>query len=48
MITVAQATSIWNIGIQTSAAQNVLAVGFMEKLLGQSVSWLEWLVAGVA
>jgi sodium-dependent dicarboxylate transporter 2/3/5 len=46
MITVAQATSIWNIGIQTSAAQNVLAVGFMQKLLGQSVTWLEWLVAG--
>lgn len=46
MITVAQATSIWNIGIQTSAAQNVLAVGFMQKLLGQSVSWLEWLLAG--
>jgi sodium-dependent dicarboxylate transporter 2/3/5 len=46
MITVAQATSIWNIGIQTSAAQNVLAVGFMQKLLGESVSWFEWLVAG--
>jgi anion transporter len=46
MITVAQATSIWNIGIQTSAAQNVLAVGFMQKLLGQSPTWIEWLVAG--
>jgi anion transporter len=46
MITVAQATSIWNIGIQTSAAQNVLAAGFMQKLLGQSVTWLEWLIAG--
>jgi len=46
MIVVAQATSIWNIGIQTSAAQNVLAVGFMQKLLGKSVTWAEWLVAG--
>jgi len=46
MITVAQATSIWNIGILTSAAQNLLTNGFMTKLLGVRVSWLQWLVAG--
>jgi anion transporter len=46
MIVVAQGTSIWNIGIQTSAAQNVLAAGFMHKLLGTSVTWMEWLIAG--
>ena len=46
MIVVAQATSIWNVGIQTAAAQNLLTVGFMEKMLGQRVSWIDWLVAG--
>nr|WP_256836496.1 DASS family sodium-coupled anion symporter [Pseudomonas oleovorans] len=46
MILVAQATSIWNVGIQTSAAQNLLTAGFMQKLLGQSVTWTDWLIAG--
>jgi len=47
MILVAQATSIWNVGIQTSAAQNLLTTGFMQKLLGQSVTWMDWLIAGL-
>jgi len=46
MIVVAQATSIWNVGIQTAAAQNLLTVGFMDKMLGARVSWLDWLIAG--
>ncbi|AZY50499.1 DASS family sodium-coupled anion symporter [Bordetella avium] len=46
MIIVAQATSIWNVGIQTAAAQNLLTVGFMDKMLGERVSWAEWLIAG--
>ncbi|MDB5774634.1 MAG: transporter divalent anion:Na+ symporter, family protein [Herbaspirillum sp.] len=46
MIVVAQATSIWNVGIQTSAAQNLLTVGFMEKMLGARISWIDWLIAG--
>lgn len=46
MIIVAQATSIWNVGIQTAAAQNLLTVGFMDKMLGERVTWAEWLVAG--
>ncbi|MDF1484312.1 DASS family sodium-coupled anion symporter [Ramlibacter sp. H39-3-26] len=46
MIVVAQATSIWNVGIQTSAAQNLLTVGFMDKMLGARVSWIDWLIAG--
>ncbi|TSH89172.1 DASS family sodium-coupled anion symporter [Verticiella sediminum] len=46
MIVVAQGTSIWNVGIQTAAAQNLLTVGFMEKLLGERVTWIDWLVAG--
>ena len=47
MIVVAQGTSIWNVGIQTAAAQNLLTVGFMDKMLGQRVSWIDWLIAGV-
>ncbi|WP_047303853.1 DASS family sodium-coupled anion symporter [Pseudomonas fluorescens] len=46
MIVVAQGTSIWNVGIQTAAAQNLLTVGFMDKMLGQRVAWLDWLIAG--
>ena len=46
MIMVALATSIWNVGIQTAAAQNLLTAGFMDKLLGERVTWLQWLVAG--
>ncbi|CAM3876475.1 Sodium:sulfate symporter transmembrane region [Pseudomonas synxantha] len=48
MIIVAQGTSIWNVGIQTAAAQNLLTVGFMDKMLGQRVSWIDWLIAGAA
>lgn len=46
MIMVAQATSIWNVGIQTAAAQNLLTAGFMDKLLGERITWLQWLIAG--
>lgn len=46
MIVVAQATSIWNVGIQTAAAQNLLTVGFMDRMLGGRVAWSDWLVAG--
>lgn len=46
MIVVAQGISIWNVGIQTAAAQNLLTVGFMEKMLGERVAWSDWLIAG--
>lgn len=46
MIIVAQATSVWNVGIQTAAAQNLLTLGFMEKMLSNKVSWGDWLIAG--
>jgi hypothetical protein len=29
MITTAQAASIWNVGIKTAAAQNMVAIGFI-------------------
>lgn len=45
MITTAQAASIWNVGIKTAAAQNMVAIGFMEKTLKGGVSYPEWLLA---
>lgn len=44
MITTVQAVSIWNVGIKTAAAQNMVAVGFIQKLLGQDITWLTWFV----
>lgn len=46
VITSAQTVSIWNIGIKTAAAQNMVAVGFLEKELGTGITWTDWFVAG--
>lgn len=45
MIATAQADSLWNVGIKTAAAQNMIAVTFIEKQLNYSISWLEWFIA---
>ncbi|WP_196603060.1 DASS family sodium-coupled anion symporter [Pectinatus frisingensis] len=45
MIAVAQADSIWNVGIKTAAAQNMIALSFIEKQLGYYISWGEWFIA---
>ncbi len=45
MITTVQAVSIWNVGIKTAAAQNMVAIGFIQKTLGQDVTWLAWVIA---
>jgi sodium-dependent dicarboxylate transporter 2/3/5 len=45
LITTAQTASIWNVGIKTAAAQNLVAVGFIEKQLGKTITWGEWLMA---
>jgi anion transporter len=45
VITTVQAVSIWNIGIKTSSAQNMIASGFFQKLLGQDITWLDWFIA---
>jgi anion transporter len=45
MITTVQAVSIWNVGIKTAAAQNMVAVGFIQKTLGHDITWLSWFVA---
>lgn len=45
MVGATQADTFWNIMVQTAAAQNLVAVGFMNSQLGQAVSWIDWLTA---
>jgi len=45
MIATAQAASIWNVGVKTAAAQNMVAIGFIEKAFGQTITWGDWLIA---
>ena len=45
MITTVQTASIWNVGIKTAAAQNMVAIGFIEKAFGSTITWLDWLIA---
>lgn len=44
VITAVQAVSIWNVGIKTAAAQNMVAVEFMDKAFGYNISWGQWLL----
>jgi len=45
MIATAQSASIWNVGIKTAAAQNMVAIGFIEKTLKTTITWLDWFIA---
>ena len=45
MLVTVQTASIWNVGIKTAAAQNMIAIGFIEKAFNQTITWLEWLIA---
>ncbi len=45
MITTVQTASIWNVGIKTAAAQNMVAIGFIEKTFNQTITWLNWFIA---
>jgi anion transporter len=45
MITTVQTASIWNVGIKTAAAQNMVAIGFIERTLHTTITWGEWLLA---
>jgi anion transporter len=47
MIATPQADTIWNSVVKTSVAQNMIATGFIEKQLGVSISWGEWLFAAL-
>lgn len=42
VITSVQAVSIWNIGIKTAAAQNMVALGFMQKEFETDITWSSW------
>lgn len=42
VITAVQSVSIWNVGIKTGAAQNMVALGFIEKEFGVSIAWSSW------
>lgn len=46
VITAAQTVSVWNIGIKTAAAQNMVAIGFLEKQFGTGITWTDWFLAG--
>ena len=45
MIACAQADSIWNVGIKTAAAQNMIATKFIKDIIGVDISWMEWFIA---
>lgn len=42
VITSVQAVSIWNIGIKTGAAQNMVALNFIEEKFGKTITWGSW------
>lgn len=42
VITAVQSVSIWNIGIKTGAAQNMVALGFIQEQFGVDISWGSW------
>lgn len=44
VITSVQAVSIWNIGIKTAAAQNMVALNFIKEQFGVDISWGAWLL----
>src|SRR5699024_3302959 len=42
MITEDHSITMWNVGIKTAAAQNMVALGFIEGEFGLDVTWGEW------
>ncbi|WP_288831898.1 DASS family sodium-coupled anion symporter [uncultured Corynebacterium sp.] len=44
IITATQAVSVWNVGIKTAAAQNLVAIGFIEDQMNTTVSWGQWFI----
>lgn len=44
VITAVQAVSIWNVGIQTAAAQNFVALNFIQEEFGETISWGQWFI----
>lgn len=44
VITAVHAVSIWNVGIKTAAAQNLVAVGFIQEAFGEDIAWGRWFI----
>ncbi len=44
MLSIALSSSISGVGILSAAAQNPLTVSFVEKVTGQTITWLQWLI----
>ena len=45
MVGATQADTFWNIMIQTAAAQNLVAVGFIQTQMNTTIPWIDWLLA---
>lgn len=44
VITAVHAVSIWNVGIKTAAAQNLVGAGFISQELGVDIEWGRWFI----
>lgn len=47
MISMPNIVTLWNVGVPTAGAQNLIALDFITKLLGTQVSWIEWVKIAV-
>ncbi|KAB0583905.1 SLC13 family permease [Comamonas kerstersii] len=47
MIVTACACSIFNIGIKTGAAQNIISLNFMQQAFGQTITWSQWFITAL-
>lgn len=45
MVGATQADTLWNIMVQTAAAQNLITVGFINTQLHTQIPWFTWLLA---
>jgi anion transporter len=45
MITMARGEGLWQAGSKTGAAQNMIALGFIEKTFGRTITWVDWFLA---
>ena len=45
VITAAQTASVWNVGIKTVAAHNMVAAGFIKKQFDASIGRTQWFIA---
>ncbi|MFT3779273.1 MAG: DASS family sodium-coupled anion symporter [Ottowia sp.] len=47
MIVTAQACTIFNVGIKTGAAQNIISLDFMQKAFGMNITWGKWFITAL-